>query len=205
MATSANGMRVSGTGSMTDPFSTLGLTRSATVDEVRRARRELAKSSHPDHGGDADRMQTINAAAADALRLIELDRSSPPERDVRPGAGTAAEHGATPARDRQVADPEGRWFDRPSFTVEALPVEAYEGLLLAAAALGDVVDDEPPYELTVSMGPPIECWCRLDVVPDAGASTVSLAVAPVEGSVPSIEAVRDAWIAELNGLDWSQL
>ena len=44
-----------------------------------------------------------------------------------------------------------------------------------------------------------------DVVPDAGASTVSLAVAPVEGSVPSIEAVRDAWIAELNGLDWSQL
>ena len=43
---------------------------------------------------------------------------------------------------------------------------------------------------------PVECWCGLDLVPDAGASTVSLQVASIDGRpAPGVEAVRDVWIA----------
>ena len=62
---------------MTDPFRLLGLDRSATPDDIRRARRELAKHAHPDTGGDARQMQQLNAAAAAALR--ESNDSIPSE------------------------------------------------------------------------------------------------------------------------------
>jgi hypothetical protein len=52
------------------------------------------------------------------------------------------------------------------------------------------------------VGPP-RTWCRLEVVPDAGASTVSLAASVERGQSLSMEAVRDLWVAALNGLDWS--
>lgn len=189
---------------MSDPFSVLGLEESATADDVRRARRDLAKSSHPDHGGDGRQMREVNVAAAEALRRIDARGSEPVEESGGRGVPGSADPGSVGSA--TDAEPDGRRFDVPSFTVEALPVETFEGLLLAAGVLGEVIDDEPPYELTVSMAPPVHCWCRLEVVPDAGASTVSLAVAPVEGTMaPSLDVVRDAWIAELNLLDWSQL
>jgi hypothetical protein len=41
------------------------------------------------------------------------------------------------------------------------------------------------------------------VVPDAGASTVSLAVAGIDGApTPDVLTVRDAWINNLNAVDW---
>jgi hypothetical protein len=53
---------------------------------------------------------------------------------------------------------------------------------------------------------PFECWCRLDIVPDAGASTVSIAVGTYDDrSLPDLDAVRDAWVANLNRLDWDHL
>ncbi|MBA2373650.1 MAG: J domain-containing protein, partial [Chloroflexi bacterium] len=36
-----------------DPYRTLGLAQGATLDEVRRAYRRLAKEHHPDSGGEA--------------------------------------------------------------------------------------------------------------------------------------------------------
>ena len=183
-----------------DPFSTLGLDRRATAEDVRRARRELAKAAHPDVGGEASAMRAINDAAAAALRLIAARTTSastpvsdrpddrPPER-TEPGPGWGRG---------------GR--DAPSFTVEALPVETFEALLLAAAALGEVEDDDPPYGLHVLMAAPLPCWCHLSIVPDAGSSTVSISVAPEpDATAPPVESVRDAWIAELNSLDWSAL
>ena len=99
--------------------------------------------------------------------------------------------------------------------MEVLPVEAFEGLLLAAAEFGEVVDDDPPYELVVLAHDPGPCWVVLSVVPDAGASTVSLHLGRVDpdqaallghsGSAPApprIERVRDRWIEVLNALDW---
>jgi hypothetical protein len=97
-------------------------------------------------------------------------------------------------------------LDHPSFTIEALPAEAFEGLLIAGATLGELIDDEPPYLLEVLMHDPTPAWCRLELVPDAGAATVSLAIAGLPGrSTPDVLEVRDAWIDALNRLDWSNL
>ncbi len=186
-----------------DPFERLGLPAAATADEVRRVRRELAKRAHPDVGGADDVMREINDAAAAALRRI-ADRSQPAE-ERRAGDDDGDDSAASSSAHASSGWERSR-RDAPSFTVEALPVETFEALLLAAAALGEVEDDEPPYGLDVLMSPPLGCWCHLAVVPDAGASTVSITVAPEpDRPLPSIDRVRDAWIEELNSLDWSEL
>lgn len=169
---------------MTDAFDLLGLPRDATADQVRLARRELARRHHPDRGGDADRMRVVNEAADQALRQIAM-----------PPAPTPA-----PTHDPHA------WFARdvPSFTVEALPAETFEALLLVASWLGEVLDDDPPYRLDAHLYEPADCWCRLELVPDAGASTVSLTVAGAgDEPTPDVVAVRDVWIANLNRLDWT--
>ena len=69
-----------------------------------------------------------------------------------------------------------------------------------------MLDDDPPYVLEVASTRPAPCWCRLDLVPDAGASTVSLTVAGAPGlAPPDLDEVRDAWVAGLNQLDWADL
>lgn len=189
----------------TGPFTELGLGSDASVDDVQAARRRLARAHHPDLGGDADRMQSINEAADAALRLIEqrgdasaIGPPGPPPRT--PDAATQDTRTAAPNQDAWSAVAR----DMPSFVVEALPVETFEGLLVAATILGEAIDDEPPYRLEVVLDAPIACWCRLDIVPDAGASTVSLTIAGIDGApTPDVIAVRDAWIATLNAIDWT--
>lgn len=180
-----------------DPFATLGLSEAASADDVRAARKELAKRHHPDRGGDAASMRTVNEAADAALAHIAERPREPaggePERDQSAPKPTADESiGARMAR------------DMPSFTVEALPVETFEGLLVVASWIGEVLDDDPPYRLEVHLREPTDCWCRLEVVPDAGASTVSLTVAGFDGAPPpDIVAVRDLWVDQLNRVDWT--
>ena len=66
---------------------------------------------------------------------------------------------------------------------------------------GEVLDDEPPYRLDVDLGEPFDCWCRLELLPDAGASTVSVTLASRDGRpVPDLDAVRDTWVATLNAI-----
>ncbi len=55
----------------TDPFATLGLGPDATSEEIRTARRRLAKANHPDQGGDQGAMQRINEAADAALLTVD--------------------------------------------------------------------------------------------------------------------------------------
>lgn len=43
-------------------YKLLGLTPSASWEEVERAYRQKAKLHHPDHGGDGDTMQALNDA-----------------------------------------------------------------------------------------------------------------------------------------------
>ncbi|WP_051063258.1 DnaJ domain-containing protein [Ilumatobacter nonamiensis] len=184
---------------MVTPHSILGVPPDASAEEIRSARRDLARRHHPDAGGDSADMQRINAAAALALRMLEA--GDPP--------ATREPTGTSPRRHDTAEEPPG-WIghsrDVPSFTVEALPVEAFEALLIAAAELGEVADDAPPYDLRVLLAPPQACWCQLDVVPDAGASTVSVSIAAAEGHpLPPLAQVRNAWIEVLNRLDWSDL
>jgi len=187
---------------VSDPFVTLGLDSGASSADVRAARRLLAMTHHPDHGGDPARMQTINEAADAALLMIDAaivsdgpeSRTSPV---VPPPLG--ADRGRPHPGERRSSIAR----DVPSFTVEALPVETFEAMLVVASWLGEVLDDDPPYQLDTYLYEPFDCWCRLDVVPDAGASTVSLAVAGIDGApTPDVIAVRDAWVANLNAVDW---
>jgi hypothetical protein len=162
---------------------------------VRAARRELAKRHHPDRGGDAAAMQAVNEAADDVLLRISTPANPAGDESQR-----------DPSAPGLIADEPGGGLSRdvPSFTVEALPVETFEGLLIVASWIGEVLDDDPPYRLDTHLHEPVECWCRLDVVPDAGASTVSLTIAGVDGApTPDIIAVRDLWITNLNAVDWS--
>lgn len=177
---------------MNDPFGVLGLGADATADDVRVARRELAKRHHPDRGGDPEAMQAVNEAADDALQRITTQAGDEFQRD--------------PSAPGLIADEPwgGLSRDVPSFTVEALPAETFEGLLIVTSWLGEVLDDDPPYRLDVHLYEPVDCWCRLDVVPDAGAATVSLTVAGLDGSpAPDVLAIRDFWITNLNAVDWT--
>jgi hypothetical protein len=180
-----------------DPFAVLGLDDRATVEEIRSARRRLAFEAHPDRGGDARRMQQINeahdAAVAElAHRAAAADDPVAPAPDAPPPSS-----GPSPRRGRVVD------HEAASFVVHCLPVDAFEALLVCASWLGEVVDDDPPYRLDVHLEVPASCWCRLDLVPDAGASTVSITVAWLEDTAwpaPTVEEVRDVWIGALNEL-----
>jgi hypothetical protein len=71
---------------------------------------------------------------------------------------------------------------------------AYEIVLLAARVLGDVSSDEPPYLLEVQLEDPPLTWCQLEIVPDAGSSTVSFIV---DREVNTVE-IRDLWVRTIN-------
>ena len=47
---------------MTDHYSTLGVARTASADEIKKAYRKLASQHHPDKGGDTRKFQEIQAA-----------------------------------------------------------------------------------------------------------------------------------------------
>lgn len=177
-----------------DPFALLGVSPAAGEDELRAARRRLAKDLHPDRaGGDADRMRELNVAFEAALAVVQatgpigvvVTPEPPPPEDAAP-------------RRRGVHHA----HDVASFTIEALPAEAFEALLVAATWLGETLDDDPPYRLDVDLSEPFDCWCRLELVPDAGASTVSLTLASRDGRqpVPDLDRVRDTWVMTLNTL-----
>jgi hypothetical protein len=186
-------------GGTDDPFGVLGLTPHATEREINDARRRLAKRAHPDAGGSVEQMQRLNDAADAALRSL----SDPSARAGGDPGGSSARR-APRSPQRPAGGPVRR--DHPSFTVEALPVETFEALLIVASWLGDLIDDDPPYGLEVALTEPIGGWCRLDLVPDAGSSTVSVAVAGAPGHpAPSVDAVRDAFVEGLNRLDWASL
>ncbi len=176
-----------------DPFAALGLAPDATEEQIRDARNRLAKRQHPDVGGSLDAMQRINEAADAALAASS-----------RRAAARAASRAPAPPPTRSTDTGERRSIvrrDHPSFTIEALPAEAFEALLIAGSVLGQIADDDPPYRLDVDIDGRSETWCRLDVVPDGGGSTVSLTVATSRIDV-SVTDVRDQFVAELNQLDW---
>jgi curved DNA-binding protein len=65
---------------MTDHYATLGVARTATPDEIKRAFRKLASQHHPDKGGDTQKFQEIQAAydtLGDAAKRQQYDNPQP--------------------------------------------------------------------------------------------------------------------------------
>ena len=115
----------------TDPYRTLGLTRDATLDEVRRAYRRLAKANHPDAAGEAalPRFLAIQAAydtiagpdsgttsagrgSAGEPEAGLGSRSRPRRRHV-PGLRRPAAPGATDRWGGSARGPAGPAWERP--------------------------------------------------------------------------------------------
>ena len=65
---------------MSDHYTTLGVARNASQDEIKRAFRKLASQHHPDKGGDTARFQQIQAAydvLGDAVKRQQYDNPGP--------------------------------------------------------------------------------------------------------------------------------
>jgi DnaJ-class molecular chaperone len=65
---------------MTDYYAALGVSKTATADEIKRAFRRLASQHHPDKGGDTQKFQAIQEAYAtlsDAQKRAEYDNPRP--------------------------------------------------------------------------------------------------------------------------------
>lgn len=153
----------------------LGLEEDFDRADVVAARRRALLRHHPDHGGSREMLERIDAAVA--LVMSAPAPSGPlPRRGVR----------------RLV-------HDCPSFTIDVLPVEAFETLVLAAGALdADIADEDPPYLLEVLLRAPFAAWCRCEVVPEAGGSIVTLT--SDVGDTEVLEILRDLWIDAINEL-----
>lgn len=175
----------------------LGVDADADAEAVRAARRRLAKEMHPDvRGGDSDAMRRLNEATATVLE--HLARPRPDGRATTPAAAPPPPPSGASASSRATG-PTRTAHDVASFVIEALPPAAFEALLVATSWLGEVVVDEPPYQLDVVLLDPLRCWCRLDLIPDAGASTVSLTIAALaDEALPDLDDVRDLWVAAIN-------
>lgn len=154
----------------------LELDENASIEAIVARRREIATRTHPDRGGSHEAMVAVNRATDVLLRWRQIPTGV--EADTR-GSPDPASRGRTTVRlgDLRV--------DRPSFVIEALPVVAHESLLLAAGVLGQLCDDDPPYviETLIAVDESMpglaaldraEVWCRLELVPDAGSTTVSI-------------------------------
>lgn len=178
-----------------DPLAELGLGPDATEADIRAAYRRRAKLVHPDIGGLDAAMAALNATVARALSIVAAaSPATPPEATT-----THEPPPVAPQERRGVVT----MVDHPSFTIEALPAVAYEALVACATEMALVVED-PPYLLEVEFDEPFWCWCRLELFPDAGATTVALTVRTTADG-PGLEAVRDRWIGRLNRLDWTDL
>ena len=160
---------------MSEPHQVLGVEPDATWDEVSAARRRLAKALHPDvhHGPDRSESEQRLAAvnqAFDQLRVARNGAPAPAEHSVEPDSGEAG----------------------LQFSIDALPVVAFEAVLLAAVELGDVIHVDEPYLLGVLVDHPGPCQCLIDLVPEAGGTIATIDLGSrAFGVFPSGDAVCD--------------
>lgn len=168
-----------------DPWAVLGLAPGSSASAARTARRRLAKQLHPDVLGGlstaeaaelAERMTRVNEA------VTQIERAGGPPRSTAPAT--------TP--------PPGD----DSFSIDWLPVDAFEALLLAAYGLGDILVADEPYLLELFLQEPSPCFCRLALVPDAGGSIVTVDISSaIDGNIaPAPAEVIEVIVAELNAL-----
>ncbi len=162
-----------------DAYEVLGLGPDASWDDVRSARRRLAKALHPDLHPDAGgteaqrRLAAVNRAV-DQLRFLRLSG------EISPSIETGVSGGL-------------------SFVIEASPAVAFEAVLMSAVELGDVIHVDEPTLLGVLLDDPGPCQCLVELSPQGdGVSVLTLDVGPRSyGECPTVSEVRDALVAEV--------
>jgi hypothetical protein len=176
-----------------DAFAVLGVSRAATLDEVRAARRKLALELHPDRAAgnpDAERrMKEVNAAFDLVVKAIRGERAAPPPEPAPPQPQV-----------RRVARIS---TDVASFVVDCMRPEAFERLFVVSHWIGEPLYADRPGLLEVHLQEPSPCFCRLELMPEAGATMVSVTVGTIEPwllAAPDIDAVRDLYVLMVNQL-----
>jgi hypothetical protein len=161
-----------------DPWAELGIdAATATVDRVKAARRRLAKAHHPDlavgrgdvagSGADStDRLARVNRAVELALADLAT-RAAPAPHVPLPAPGAESSIWA-----------DGEDEADASFSIPHLPVEAFELLLLAFSSIGDPKVLDEPYLLEGMVDDPFIGMARVEIVPEAGGSIVTVTTSP---------------------------
>ncbi len=167
---------------MVDPWEVLGLDPArATVEAVRNAKRRLAKLHHPDvvagGGGGTGAVAEASARLAQVnhaveLALADLSTRCPPGSAPRyvPMPAPSAADAAVWAAGEDEAD--------ATFTIRALPVDAFELVLLAFSAIGDPKVVDEPYLLEGQVDDPFLGVARVELAPEAGGSIVTVTTWP---------------------------
>lgn len=164
-----------------DPYEVLGLGPDASWEDVRAARRRLAKALHPDLHPGAGGMEAQRRLAAVNRAVDQLRAGREPYQPPSEGPGV-----------------DTRPVDAVSFTIEASPAVAFEAVLLAAVELGDVIHVDEPTLLGVLLDDPGPCQCLVELSSEGGNSVLTLDVGPRSyGQCPTVTEVRDALVAEV--------
>lgn len=176
-----------------DPFFILGISHDASIETIRQAWRDKSRHSHPDAGGSHEESVKLNQALRDALVEVK-------NRQVLKSQNESQQQSFSPTRKLMR--------DTSSFTIDVLPVECWHPMEVVAGCSGSLLAEEPPYLIEFTLhdsGIPdsVEAWCRCDLVPEAGGTTVHITVGSYGLHVPPIEVVRDFLVSSLNEIDWT--
>lgn len=71
-----------------------------------------------------------------------------------------------------------------AFSLDVLPVDAFEVVALAVAAAGELLDADEPYSLEGYLVEPGPCFCRFELAPEAGGTLVTVTVGAAEAVAP---------------------
>ena len=71
-----------------------------------------------------------------------------------------------------------------TFSLPVLPVDAFEVVAVAVAAAGEILDADEPYALDGYLAEPGPCFCRFELVLEAGGTIVGVTVGAAEGVAP---------------------
>ena len=156
-----------------EPHEVLGVAPDASPEVVKAAHRALVKALHPDVAGADARPGTAG--------LAEVNAAYDAWRAARKLAG-----GAPPAVDEPPRP------DRAMFVVDAFRPVAFEALVMAAADAGDITDADEPFSLDLHVDGPPSGFCRIELLPEAGASLVI-----VESEHVDPRSVRDLLVRSL--------
>ena len=89
----------------TDLYSVLGVSKSATQPEIKKAYREIARKYHPDKNPGDKRAENIFSSAAEAYRILgDIELRAQYDRHGRRAAETAARPAASPPVAENPAD-----------------------------------------------------------------------------------------------------